>query len=96
MAGPLSETFCRSILHIEVPLVVTLAAKRMQIDQVLKLVPGAMIQFDKPCEAPLTLEIGGQPVAEGEVVKIGDKFGIRINTIKRPAERFVDINELEK
>lgn len=96
MARALSETYCRSVLHVEVPVVVTLATKRMKIDQVLRLVPGIMIQFDKPCDSPMTLEINGQPIAVGEVVKIGDKFGIRINEISRPTERFVDVSALDK
>ena len=75
---PLLEPFCKSVLRVEVPVVVTLARKKMHIDQVLKLVPGVMIQFDKPCDAPLTVEVGEQPIAEGEVVKVGDKFGVRI------------------
>lgn len=95
MAAPISETYCRSVLHVEVPVVVTLATKRMQIDQVLRLVPGVMIQFDKPCDSPMTLEIGGQRIAEGEVVKIGDKFGIRINEISRPTERFMNVGALD-
>jgi flagellar motor switch protein FliN len=96
MAQPLSETYCRSILHVEVPVVVTLASKRMKIDQVLRLVPGAMIQFDKPCDSPMTLEVSGQPIAEGEVVKVGDKFGIRINEISRPAERLLNVKDLDR
>jgi flagellar motor switch protein FliN len=95
MAPPISETYCRSVLHVEVPVVVTLATKRMQIDQVLRLVPGVMIQFDKPCDSPMTLEVCGQRIAEGEVVKIGDKFGIRINEISRPTERFLNVSQLD-
>ncbi len=94
MSRQLSEQYCRSVLHVEVPVVVTLASKRMPIDQVLKLVPGVMIQFEKPCDSPMVLELGGVPIAQGEVVKIGDKFGIRIGEIVRPAERFIDVERL--
>lgn len=95
MSRQLSEQYCRSVLHVEVPVVVTLASKRMPIDQVLKLVPGVMIQFEKPCDSPMTLELAGVAIAQGEVVKIGDKFGIRISEIVRPAERFIDVNRLQ-
>ena len=88
MSRQISEQYCRSVLHVEVPVVATLASKRMPIDQVLKLVPGVMIQFEKSCDSPMTLELGGTAIAEGEVVKIGDKFGIRISEIVHPAERF--------
>ena len=86
------KPYCRSVLRVSVPVVVTLAHKRMPIDQVLRLVPGAMIQFDKHCDTPMTVEVGDQPVAEGEIVKTGDKFGIRISHILHPAEKFITID----
>ncbi len=95
MARQLKEQYCRSVLHVEVPVVVTLASKRMPIDQVLKLVPGVMIQFEKSCDSPMTLEVGNTPIAQGEVVKIGDKFGIRIGEIAQPAERFINVERLQ-
>lgn len=85
------ETFCRSVLRIEVPVTVTLARKPMPIDSVLRLVPGAIVHFDKPFDSPMTVEVDDQPVASGEIVKTGDKFGIRISTILEPKESFSKI-----
>ena len=42
----------------------------------LKLVPGAIIKFDKTCDQPLELCIGDQPIATVEVVKNGEKIGL--------------------
>ena len=89
----LLKTYCESVLQVQVPVVVTLARKRMQIDQVLKLVPGVMIQFDKPYDSPMTVEVVDQPIAQGDVVKAGEKFGLRITEILRPVERFVALTE---
>lgn len=91
----LNEHFCKSILQVEVPLVVTVARKRMQVDQLLKLVPGAMIQFDKPYDLPMTVELVDHPIAEGDVVKAGDKFAVRITKIQNPAERFISLTAPE-
>ncbi len=67
----------------------------MQIDQVLRLVPGAMIAFDKTCDSPMTVEVGDQPLASGEIVKTGDMFGIRINEIIKPSERFIALTGMQ-
>lgn len=91
MSEPLLKPFCKSVLRVNVPVVVTLAEKSMSIDQVLQLVPGMMIQFDKHCDTPMTVEVGGQPIAEGDIVKTGDMFGIRIGDILKPSERFVAV-----
>ncbi len=82
------KDYWQSLLRIKVPLTVTLAQKRMPVEQVLQFIPGVMIQFDKPCDHPMVIEVGGQGIAEGEVVKVGDKFGIRVTEVLQRDERF--------
>ncbi len=73
--------YSRAVLAITTPVSVTLARKRVALDHIVNLVPGSMLTFDAHCDEPLTLEVGGQPIATGETVKIGDKFGLRIRDI---------------
>ncbi len=80
--------YSKSLLKIKVPVVVTLAHKRQPLDQIMELGPGSIIQFEKSCEEMLELDVGGRSVATGEAVKVGDKFGLRINAITLPDERF--------
>ena len=80
--------YSKSLLKIKVPVVVTLAEKRQSLDQIMELGPGSIIQFEKSCEEMLQLDVGGRAVATGEAVKVGDKFGLRINAITMPDERF--------
>lgn len=70
----------REVLGVRAPVSVTLAHKSVPLSMVLDLVPGAMIQFSKSCDAPLVLAVGGHPIALGEAVKVDDKFGLRIRT----------------
>jgi flagellar motor switch protein FliN/FliY len=88
--------YTRSLLRIEVPLIVTLAAKKQSIAQIVELGPGAIIPFGKPCHEPLDVSVGGQHVAQGEVVKIGEKFGVRLTEIVPVAERFAPVTRREK
>lgn len=78
----------RSLLKIRVPVTVTLASTTQPVQRILELGPGSLIQFDKPCEEMLNLEVGGYDVAVGEAVKVGDKFGLRVTSMKMPEERF--------
>src|SRR5262245_23432636 len=80
--------YSRSLLRIQVPVVVTLATKRKPVSSVLELAPGTILQFSKPCDHPLTLSVGGCDVAVGETVKVGEKFGLRITSMVMPAEKF--------
>jgi len=80
--------YARSLLRIQVPVMVTLAEKRQPLSRILNLGPGSIIQFDKSCEEPLLLEVAGRPIAQGEAVKVGEKFGLRITSMILPGERF--------
>ncbi len=87
-------SYARSLLKIKVPVIVTLANAKQTVQDIVDLVPGSMIQFTKSCEEPLNLEVTSQPVALGDAVKVGDRFGIRITQIVMPAERFDEIRKM--
>ena len=75
------------------PVVVTLASKRQAIGRILEIGPGSIIQFDKLCDEMLDLSVGNHCVAQGEAVKIGEKFGLRITSLTLPEERFVPLTK---
>jgi flagellar motor switch protein FliN/FliY len=80
--------YARSLLRIQVPVVVTLASTRKPLSRVLELAPGTILHFGKPCDEPLTLAVGACEVAVGETVKVGEKFGLRLTSMLMPHEKF--------
>src|SRR5437763_14718355 len=83
--------YARSLLRIQVPVFVTLAATRQPTSRVLDLAPGTILHFTKPCDDPLTLSVGHCDVAVGETVKVGDKFGLRLTSMVMPEEKFESV-----
>lgn len=83
--------FWKSLLRIQADATVVLAQQPIAVDRILHFVPGVMIQFDKACDSPLALEVDGQKIAEGEVVKVGDKFGLRITEVCEHAESWIPL-----
>jgi len=81
--------YARSLLQIKIPVTVTLAATRQSIHEITELTAGSIIKFEKSCDELLDLEVGGQCIAQGECVKVGDKFGLRITSMTLPGERFI-------
>ena len=75
-------TYARGLLRIMVPVTVTLASQRKPIQEILELGPGTIVKFDKTCDEPLELAVGDRVIATGEVVKVGDKFGVRVGARK--------------
>ena len=83
--------YSRSLLKVPVDVTVCLASKQQSIDEIVHLGPGAIISFEKSCEDPVEVTVGEQTVAKGEVVKVGERFGVRIDTMVLPAERFIGV-----
>jgi flagellar motor switch protein FliN/FliY len=85
--------YTKSLLRIRVPVVVTLAEKKQQLERILELGPGMIVHFDKSCDEMLGLEVNNRRIAEGEVVKVGDKFGLRITNLVLPGEHFAAVGK---
>ncbi|MCA9259037.1 MAG: FliM/FliN family flagellar motor switch protein [Planctomycetales bacterium] len=88
--------FSRSLLRVEVPVCVELAQKKESIKEIVELAPGTILKFEKSCDELLRLFVGGEAIAEGEAVKIGDKFGFRVSAMLMPRERFMPLGNHSK
>ncbi|NLE29918.1 MAG: FliM/FliN family flagellar motor switch protein [Phycisphaerae bacterium] len=69
------------ILRLQVPIIVRLAEKVMPMGEVVKLAPGAIIEFNKTVSEPLELMINNKCIGTGQTVKVGEKFGLRITNL---------------
>ena len=75
------------ILDVTLPVTVVLGRARMQIQEILKLTPGAVITLDRSAGDPVELFINDRPIAKGEVVIIDENFGVRLTSIVTTSER---------
>lgn len=75
------------ILDIPVKMTVELGRTKMTIKELLRLSQGSVVTLDGLAGEPLDILINGYLIAQGEVVVVSDKFGIRITDIITPSER---------
>lgn len=75
------------ILDVTLPVSVELGRARMQIQDILKLVPGSIVELDKSAGDPVEILINDRPIARGEVVVIDENFGVRLTSIVTATER---------
>jgi flagellar motor switch/type III secretory pathway protein FliN len=75
------------LLRLKVPVIVQLAARRMNIAEVRKISLGMIIEFYKAVDDPLVLLINNHSVGRGEAVKVGEHFGLRVTDIGDAADR---------
>ncbi len=71
----------RRILQLEVPVIVQLADRYMDMADVLALNVGSVIEFDRKFDAELELVVSDRQVGLGHAVKVGENFGLRITRI---------------
>ena len=75
------------IMDIPVKLTVELGRTRMTIKELLRLTQGSVVALDGLAGEPLDILINGYLIAQGEVVVVNDKFGIRLTDVVTPSER---------
>ena len=80
------------ILDIPVNLTVELGRTRIPIKQILQLAQGSVIELDGLAGEPMDVLVNGCLIAQGEVVVVNEKFGIRLTDIVTPSERMRKLN----
>jgi flagellar motor switch protein FliN/FliY len=71
----------RLLLPMPVTISVRLADKKIEMGQLLNIAPGTLITFNKSCEDLLDMYVNNRRYCRGEAVKIGEKFGLKVNEV---------------
>ena len=75
------------ILDIPVQISVELGRTKISIKNLLQLAHGSVVELDAMAGEPMGVFVNGTLIAQGEVVVVNDKFGIRLTDIITPSER---------
>jgi flagellar motor switch protein FliN/FliY len=81
------------ILDIPVNLTVELGRTKIAIRNLLQLAQGSVVELEGLAGEPMDVLVNGYLIAQGEVVVVNDKFGIRLTDIISPAERLRRLNK---
>ena len=81
----------RVLENIEVELTVVVGSAEMKIRDLLRLNEGSVIELDRLAGDPLDILANGTIIAKGEVVMVGERFGIRFSEIVDPEKRVENI-----
>ncbi len=75
------------VLDIPVQLSVELGRTKVPIRHILQLGQGSVVELDALAGEPMDVLVNGYLIAQGEVVVVNDKFGIRLTDVVTPSER---------
>ena len=69
------------LLDLTLPVSIELGRTTMSVQEILRLGRGSVIQLDRLAGEPIDIYVGDRRFAEGEVVVLGEHFGVRITRI---------------
>ncbi len=73
--------------NIDVKLTVEVGNTEIKIRDLLRLNEGSVVELDRLAGEPLDILANGTMIAKGEVVMVGERFGIRLTEVVDPEER---------
>lgn len=86
-SSPASAENLRVLENIDVMLSVEVGNTELKIRDLLRLNEGSVIELDRLAGDPLDIMINGTMIAKGEVVMVGERFGVRFTEIVDPEKR---------
>ena len=93
-AGAANGHDLNMILDIPVQLTVELGRTRIPIKNILQLAQGSVVELEALAGEPMDVLVNGYLIAQGEVVVVNEKFGIRLTDIVTPSERMRRLSRL--
>lgn len=81
-----------AVLDIPVRLSMEVGNTNISIRKLLQLSKGSVVELTRTAGEPLDVMVNGTLVAQGEVVVVNDKFGVRLLDVISPEQRINSIN----
>src|SRR6476469_3082658 len=75
------------ILDVNVTLSLEVGRARIPIRNLLQLNQGSVVELERQAGEPLDVYVNGTLIAQGEVVVVNDRFGVRLTDVVSPSER---------
>ncbi len=82
--APTNPAALSLLFDLSLPVAIELGRTRMSVEHILALGRGSVIQLERLAGEPIDVFVGDRRFAEGEVVVVGEQFGIRITQILTP------------
>lgn len=90
-AQEVNQSNLKALENIKVRMTVEVGRTELTIKELLRLNEGSVVELDRLAGDPLDILVNGTIIAKGEVVVVGERFGIRFGEIVDPEERMANI-----
>jgi flagellar motor switch protein FliN len=83
-AGPPFPQTLSFLLDVRISVSVEVGRVQMPVRQVMELGPGAVIELQRSASEPVEIHANGKCIGRGEIVVVGEQFGVRITELGPP------------
>jgi flagellar motor switch protein FliN/FliY len=70
-----------SLFDVSLPVVIEIGRTHLTVQEVLELTSGSVIELDRIVGEPVDIYVSDRKLAQGEVVVVGEHFGVRITRV---------------
>lgn len=88
-----SEVNLDLVLDIPVDVSLRVGSTEISIRDLVKLVEGSVVALDRDASEPMDVLVNGTLIAQGEIVVVDDRFGVRLTDVVSPIERIEQLSE---
>jgi len=81
------EEVLLALLSVPLEVSVVVGSKRISLEELFSLKPGSIIVLDRMINEPVDITVNGRKIAEGELIVVNDRFGVKITKIASKDER---------
>ena len=74
-----------ALLDVPMPVVIEIGRTTMTLEELLRLDVGSVIELERMIEEPVDIFVSDRRLAQGQIVVVGDRFGVRITQVLSPA-----------
>lgn len=81
--APVTPHALETLYDVPMPLVIEIGRARLTVQEILQLAPGSVVELDRVVGEPVDLYVSDRRIAQGEIVIVGEHFGVRITRVTR-------------
>ncbi len=75
-----------ALLDVSLPVVVEMGRTQMTVQEVLQLGPGSIVEIERAVGEPVDIYVGDRRFAQGEIVVVGEEYGVRVTRVLPAAD----------
>lgn len=87
----IQDSHLEVVMDLPVTIALEVGRTRLSLRDLLQVSPGSVVKLDRNASEPMDMRVNGKLVARGEVVVVGQQYGIRVSEVVTPEQRLSSV-----